>query len=179
VSRSALVKVGGTTYSVPSHWKGLTVTAYVGADTVRIVCRDETESYERQGFGRKVVRYKHYLSELARKPQAVRQVAAELLSELGEPYGGLWRLLVDVHGPREAARVFARVLAAVVDHGRDRVAEAISSALLSNRTDLLDLARELSEPHKAAITVPAALAGYEIEAASAADYDVLLTGESR
>ncbi|MCK6555612.1 hypothetical protein L6Q96_13690 [Candidatus Binatia bacterium] len=54
---------------------------------------------ERKRFGEKRIRYRHYLPELAQKPQAVRQVAAELLSELGEPYGALCRLLVDSHGP--------------------------------------------------------------------------------
>jgi transposase len=179
VSRSATVKVGGAHYSVPSHWHGLMVTAYVGADTVRFVCQGETETYGRQGFGRKVVRYRHYLPELSRKPQATRQVAPELLAELGEPYGRLWRILVDVHGPREAARVFSAVLKAVVDHGRDVVAAAVESALLANRTDLLRLASELSRPQCPSITVPASLSAYEIEAASAADYDAMLLGEAR
>jgi hypothetical protein len=179
VSRSALVKLNGATYSVPSHWQGLEATAYIGADSVRIVLRDESVTFERQGFGRKVVRYEHYLAELARKPQAVRQVAAELLAELDEPYGALWRLLVDTHGPREAARAFARVLGAIVDHGRDRVARAVESALLADRTDLLDLARELSVPRRQTVTVPASLSGYDIEAASAADYDALLAGAER
>jgi transposase len=176
ISRSALVRVNGATYSVPMQWHTLQATAYVGAASVRIVCRGESVVYERQGFGRKVVRYTHYLPELARKPQAVRQVAAELLAELGEPYGALWRLLVDVHGPADAARVFAKVLGAIVEHGRDRVAEAIASALASNRTDLLDLARDVTAAKGHMIEVPASLAGYDIEKTSAAEYDALLAG---
>jgi hypothetical protein len=76
--------------------------------------------------------------------------------------------------------VFARVLAAVVDHGRDRVARAIAAALGADRTDLLALARELCAPQRpVTVEVPASLAAYEIEAASAADYDVLLVGAVR
>ncbi len=137
VSRSALVQVGGATYSVPSPWKGLKATAYIGADQVRIVCRGESITHERQGFGGKIVRYRHYLSELARKPQAVRQVAAELLFELGEPFGKLWRVLVDTHGPGEAARIFARVLAAICEHGEQQVSLAIAAALAKDRVCLL------------------------------------------
>ena len=135
-------------------------------------------THERQAFGRKVVRYRHYLPELARKPQAVRQVAAELLAELGEPFGRLWRLLVDVHGPREAARVFARVLAVVVDHGRDRVAVAIEQALAADRLDLLSLAAVVSSPAPTTIEVPASLAGYEVDSVRAADFDRLLVESS-
>ena len=47
-------------------------------------------SHPRQRFGGRRVSYRHYLGELSRKPQALRQVAPELLAELGEPYGRLW-----------------------------------------------------------------------------------------
>jgi hypothetical protein len=47
------------------------------------VCRGEAATHPRQRFGGKRIRYQHYLSELARKPQA----APELVAELGEPYG--------------------------------------------------------------------------------------------
>lgn len=100
-------------------------------------------------------------------------MAAELRGELGEPYGALWRLLVDTHGPREAARVFARVLGAVVDHGEDAVAQAVKAALASNRGDLLELGRVLTPPKPLRTAVPPSLAGYEVEAASVAAYDHL------
>ena len=132
-------------------------------------------THERGRFGEKRIRYRHYLPELAKKPQALRQVAAELLGELGEPYGELWRLLVDTHGPREAARVFARVLGAVVAHGEEPVAGALRVSLAAGRLDLLALASTLSEPRTAiTIAVPPALASYDVEHARAADYDHLL-----
>jgi len=176
VSRRALVRVEGAVYSVPCQWKLLDATAYVGAADVRLVCQGEQLTVERQRFGGKRIRYRHYLPELARKPQALRQVAGELLVELGEPFAGLWRLLVDTHGPREAARAFARVLGTVVDHGEAAVAAAIGRALAAERTDLLALAQFITRPPRPQITVPPALAAYHIESASAATYDRLPGG---
>lgn len=176
-SRSALVKVGGATYSVPSRWKGLGVTAYLGAERVRLVCRGEEVDHARRRFGGRSVRYRHYLGELARKPQAVRQVAAELIAELGAPYGELWRLLVDAHGPREAARLFARVLEAVQRHGEARVGQALRAALVQKRPVLHALGMLFEREAPGPIAVPARLAAYRVESARAADYDHLLEGE--
>jgi transposase len=174
VSRRALVRVEGVVYSVPCQWKLLEATAYVGAADVRLVCRGEALVVERERFGGKRIRYRHYLPELARKPQAVRQVAAELLAELGEPFGALWRLLVDTHGPHDAARTFARVLSTVLEHGEAAVARAVTAALAANRTDLLALVEHLQQPlPRPVVPVPATLAAYEVEAASAATYDAL------
>ncbi len=104
----------------------------------------------------------------------MRQVAAELIAELGEPFGALWRLLVDTHGPRQAARHFASVLATVVDHGEAAVASAIEKALQSERSDLLELAGLLRHPAPVQIAVPESLAAYKIEQTSASAYDQLL-----
>jgi transposase len=173
VSRSARVRIEGAWYSVPSGWAGLTAMAYVGPEDVRIVCRGQEELHPRQLFGGKSIRYRHYLPELARKPQAVRQVAAELIGELGEPFGTLWRLLVDSHGPREAGRAFARILGAITHHGEEPVAQAVRQALAADRLDQIVLIAE-PKPALASIPVPAALCGYVIESARVADFDALL-----
>lgn len=175
VSSKATVQVEGATYSVPSSWARLEATAYVGVEDLRLVCRGEEELVPRQRRGGRRIRYRHYLPELARKPQAVRQVAPELVAELGEPYGRLWSLLVGRYGPREGARVLARVLGAVVDHGAAAVAEALTAALEAGRCDLLALAGRLQEAAQR-VEVPLALQGYRVEAGSPADYDVLLAG---
>jgi transposase len=172
VSRQALVKVEGALYSVPSRWKQLEATAYVGPDEVEIVCRGERQRCARQRFGGKDVRYRHYLPELARKPQALRQVAPELLAELGEPFAGLWRLLVDRHGPADAARVFARILEAVDAHGEAAVAEAVAAALAAGTLRTLPLRRPA--PTVAAVVVPEALRAVVVEATPAAAFDALL-----
>src|SRR5690606_19569276 len=83
VSPRALVRVEGGWYSVPCAWAGLTVTAYVGPDTVELVGPDGRVCHGRVRFGGRAICYRHYLPELARKPQAVRQVAHRLVPELG------------------------------------------------------------------------------------------------
>ena len=176
VSKQALVRIDGATYSVPSPWARLEAKAYVGVEDIRIACFGEQVVLPKQRPRAKEVRYRHYLRELGRKPQAVRQVAPELLAELGEPYGNLWELLVATHGEREGARVLAKVLAAIVDHGEDAVSQALEVALSAGTADLraLTLAREsLASP---SISVPAALAGHYVESGRAADYDWLLAG---
>jgi hypothetical protein len=78
--------------------------------TGTIIGREGTRiRYPRLRFGPAVDRLSDYLSEQARKPQAVRQVLAELLRDLGVPFPAIWDQLHAAHGPREAARLFAKV----------------------------------------------------------------------
>src|SRR5438552_13224184 len=111
VSPRALVRLKGAVYSVPSRWSGLDLVVRIGATTVTIIGRDGTRIlHPRKRFGQRSIDYRHYLSELARKPQAVRQVLPDLLRDLGDPFPAIWSQLHGAHGPREAARLFAKVL---------------------------------------------------------------------
>ena len=168
------VRVEGAWYSVPSTWAGLDVIARVGVSKVELRCRGESVERDRQSFGGKDIRYRDYLPELGRKPQAVRQVAPELVAELDGPFRQLWEQLVASHGDGEAARTLSRMIAAIVEHGEEPVRQALSTALAANRTDLLDLVSAKAEPEYLSVAVPPELAGYEIETSSAADFDVLL-----
>ncbi len=87
---------------MPSHWASLRATAYVGVEDIRIHCCGQTETYPKERKGTRKVRYRHYLSELSKKPQAIRQVAPKLATELGEPYGGLWEMLTERYGARRS-----------------------------------------------------------------------------
>jgi transposase len=178
VSNKSTVEIENAKYSVPTGWARLDATAYVGVEDIKLVCRGETEVVPRERRGGKHILYRHYLPELARKPQAVRQVATELVGELGEPYGKLWSLLVGRYGSLEAARVLSRILGAVVDHGSQAVAEALDTALQAGRCDLLALSSRLQKA-SVMVEVPVSLRGYQIEAGSPSDYDVLLTGGAR
>jgi hypothetical protein len=185
VSRRSLVKVEGAIYSAPCEWAGLMVTAHVGAEDVRLVgpgaeSGERVVVHPRRRFGERLVDYRHYVRELARKPQAVRQVAPELVRDLGEPFGAAWRHLVDVHGPKEAARVFAKVLAHIERDGITLVAHAVAKAL--ERGDSLLLA--LAPPRRPPVTlleddVPRHLRSVEIRSGRAADYDEWLLGGER
>src|SRR5215213_5562087 len=181
VSRRSTVSVGGATYSVPSHWASLRATAYVGVEDVRFVCCGQSVLYARERKGAKKIRYRHYLSELSRKPQALRQVAPELVRELGAPYDRLWEMLTERYGEKEASRVLSRILGAAVDHGEELVAGALETALSRGRFDLLALAKHLEDRHRHTrrnVAVPEALSNYRVESANATDYDRLLLGGS-
>ncbi len=171
VSRQATVSVEGATYSVPSRWARLEATAHIGVEDLLVTCRGEAESHPQQPTGGKSVRYRHYLPELAHKPQAVRQVAPELVAELGEPYGRLWQLLVAAHGGLEAGRVLARVLAAIGAHGEETITAVLAAVLAQAGTKTADIPEQM--PLKRNV-VPTGLRFYEVEEGRAADYDWLL-----
>src|SRR5215208_7132929 len=179
VSRRSTVSIGGATYSVPSHWASLRATAYIGVEDVRLVCCGQALLYPKERKGKQRIRYRHYLSELAKKPQAVRQVAPELVRELGAPYGKLWAMLAERYGEKEATRVLSRILQAAVDHGEELVGGALEAALSQGRFDLLALAEHLEDRRRGrslSVAVPEALSGYRVESANASDYDRLLGG---
>ncbi len=175
ISSRSMVRIEGAWYSVPSRWARLGAIAYIGVDDVRITCMGESVTHPRARFGTRQVRYRHYLPELARKPHAVRQIAPELIAELGAPWNGLWELLSRAHGELEAARVLARLLGAVCEHGEERVRRALEAAIAQHRVD----AREFSAPRPRIenVAVPDALAGYVVEAGRASDYDHLLLAD--
>ncbi len=176
-SRRALVTVYGGAYSVWCHWAGLTLTAYVGVDTVEVAGPDGRVAHPRVGFGRRSVDYRHYLPELARKPQALRQVVDELLPRLDARYARAWAHLVDVHGPRQGARVMAQVLKAVGAEGEDAIARRLEAALQAGEP--LQLAvRPLAAamPPLPQEALPVALREVAVATARAADFDALLGG---
>jgi transposase len=178
VSRRSLVRVETALYSVWSDWAQREVGVYAGVDEIELVGPDGRHVlHPRQPFGGKSVDYRHYLPELARKPQAVRQVAEDLVRDLGEPYDALWRQLVDERGPKQAARVLAQVLAAVVDLGEAVVATRLRAAMASGEPVQLAIRPPSPPPTDVrSEDLPAALAGLDVAAGRASDYDALLTG---
>jgi transposase len=172
-SPRGLVRLEGAWYSVPSRWARLDLVVHVGATTVTIVGREGTPvCHPRKRFGERSIDYRHYLPELARKPQAVRQVLPDLLRDLGAPFPLLWERLQDTYGPREAARRFAKVLDAVDTRGMTVVVPAVLQALASGAALLLT---ELAPPPVPPVTLPAPLRAIAIASGCAADYDRWLT----
>ena len=141
---------------------------------VEIVGLTGREVYPRRRFGQRSVRYRHYVRELARKPQALRQVADVLLAELGEPFASAWRLLVDEQGPRQGARAFAQVLKGLERHGERVVAERVSTALAHGEPLHLALVEPAAEVTVAPEGLPAALRDVQVAAASAAAQNVTI-----
>ena len=171
--RGQTIRVEASLYSVPSQWARRSVQVLIGIDELEISCGAERVEIPRVRRGGRRIEYLHYLPELANKPQAVRQIAPELLAELGAPYARLWDWLSESHGPAEAARVLSRVLRAILDHGEHCVGEAISDALDEGRLDLLSLR---DDAPRASVPVPAELAGHIVETTAAATFDGLLLG---
>ena len=176
VSRRALVRLEGAVYSVPCHWAGLDLVARIGATTITIVGRDGTLiPHPRKRFGQRSIDYRHYLPELAKKPQAVRQVLPELLRDLGDPFPAVWAHFYAAHPDREAARLFAKVLGQIEVQGLGHVAATAAQALTAGTPVLLAL---LSTPAVApleAVAVPATLRDIDVASGCAADYDRWLT----
>jgi transposase len=175
-SRRALVQVSGAAYSVPEAWAGLSITAHVGPSQVELVGPSGRAQHTRQPFGGRRVDYRHYLRELSRKPQAVRQVMPELLRDLGAPFDTLWPRLVDEHGPRQAARVFAATLEVLVERGHDAVVAVIEQSHASGEPLLLALRGPRRTAQLPDEQVPEVLRAIDVGAASAADFDVLFGG---
>lgn len=176
-SRRALVRAGGALYSVWSTWAGLDLTVYVGVDEIEIVGPDGRVTHARQRKGGRSVQYRHYLPELAHKPQALRQVAHKLLAELGEPFTLVWRQLVDEAGPKRAAQTFARVLDRLPTLGESEVRDRLRRALETGEPPLLALTTTVAEVVVPFAALPLCLQGIDIAAGRAADYDVLLGGD--
>jgi transposase len=177
VSPRALVRLEGAVYSVWTRWAGLDLVIRVGASIVTIVGRDGTRvTHPRKRFGERSIDYRHYLAELARKPQAVRQVLPDLLRDLGEPFPAIWDQLHGAHGPREAARHFAKVLGQLETHGAAVVVPALRLALTTGAPPLLALASAPSPVRVALDSLPAPLRDIHVASGCAADYDGWLLG---
>jgi transposase len=176
----SLVRLDGAHYSVPCGWARLTLMAHAGVDFVRIDPPSSARSdegpvtHKRVAKGMRRVDYRHYLRELAHKPQALRQVADELVPSLGPPFDRAWRHLVDLHGPKVASRIFAKMLEALLEHRRDWVVERIERALLHGEPLQLAMRSELSCAPLRDDQVPQSLREIEVEGSSAADFDALL-----
>jgi len=186
VSRRSLVTVEGAVYSVPCEWVGYSIVAHVGAVHVELVSPRRNEAgriviVPRKRFGERSVDYRHYIRELSRKPQAVRQVAPELVRDLGEPFGAAWRLLVDVHGPKDAARVFARILGVIEKRGIAEVADRVAKALERGEPLLLALAPPPPRPSVSLAhdDLPHGLGSLVVETGRAGDYDEWLRSAER
>ncbi|HEX4354184.1 MAG TPA: hypothetical protein VHZ95_14745, partial [Polyangiales bacterium] len=177
VSSRSLVKVEGAAYSVWSTWARRDVVAYAGVDDITLVFSGDSRVvvHPRQPFGGRSVDYRHYVRELARKPQALRQVADELIAALDEPFAAAWRMLVDQQGPKQAARLFAQVLRAIEARGEQTVAQEITAALASGEPIQLAVRARASVVVSTA-QLPSSLASVEVHAGLAADYDALLGG---
>ena len=137
-------------------------------------------AHPRMRFGQRSIDYRHYLRELARKPQAVRQVLPELLRDLGAPFPAVWARLEAVH---RAARGRAPLCEGA---GPDRSARlravivpALEMALADHTPLLLAVRRRRLRRASRLEALPVALRDLEVASGCAADYDAWLVGRCR
>ena len=107
----------------------------------------------------------------------MRQVLPDLLRDLGATFPAVWAQLRDAHSPREAARLFAKVLGQLDLHGPAIVVPALAAALVSGTSLLLACAP--GPTAIAVVEVPALLREIEVASGCAADYDGWLVGAAR
>ena len=156
---------------------GLDLVTWIGATTVSLIGPDgQRIDHPRMRFGQRSIDYRHYLPMLAQKPQAVRQVLPDLLRDLGTPFPALWTTLRTAHGPRDAARVLAKILGQLETHGAAVVVPALGRALADGTPPWLALAPPPRPAGRPAAAIPVTLRTIEIGAGCAADYDTWLGG---
>ena len=165
--------VAGGAYSIPSRWCGHTVDLFVGVDTVSFALGEEVVCHKRVPFGGRSIDYRHLLVPLSRKPQALRQVAHELVAPFGPPWPALWDALRACYAPDEieAARRLAPWLELADQRGVTKIALRVKAALEDG--SLLPPPRRKS-PEGEGIEVPENLKMYFIEAPDLHRYDALL-----
>jgi transposase len=168
ISRQALVHVEGADYSLPESWHGLMAMAHIGVADIRFECRGQTEVVPKVARGGRLVQYRHYRGELARKPQAVRQVAPALIAQLGQPYGKMWELLVARHGEREAARVLSRLIGIMENSGETALKQALQEILKTS---------SVQSTESKTVAVPASLQQFTVDSGSLKAFDTLLEEE--
>ena len=175
VSSRAEVVVEGSTYSVPSRWARLSVTTHAGVSEVELVGPGGVSEVRRRipKGGRDIDYARHYLEELSKKPQAVRQVADTLMAQLGEPFPAWWRHLVESDGARAAARQMARILRALLELGRDECIARVTAAMLTGESLSTALLVPLTSTAMSLSTVPDIFA-IDIETSSVRAFDDLL-----
>jgi hypothetical protein len=175
VTPRALIRLEGAVYSVWTRWAGLDVVVRVGATTVTIVGRDGTRVTIRGnalGSGRSTTGITCRSSRAspkrcARCCRSSCGISAPVSGDLGSAHGA--------HGPREAARLFAKVLGQLETHGAAVVVPALTRALATG-TPCCSRSRRRAAAAVAPDAVPAPLRDIAVASGCAADYDGWLLG---
>ncbi|MDY0063391.1 MAG: IS21 family transposase [Myxococcota bacterium] len=172
VSGAAMVRLDNGHYSVPEGWARRQVEVRVGAREVTFVREDVHVVHRRLRGNEKSIQYTHYLEQLSRKTQALRQVAPELMRELGKPFDCLWNGLVEQHGPKDAARRFRTVLTTIRRDGLEPTRARLSWAIHEPQPLLALLGDVAAVPTRAVVPFP--LQTIEVPTTSVALYDAIL-----
>ena len=110
-------------------------------------------------------------------PKPCAKCCHELLRDLGAPFPAVWARFEAVHNPRDAARLFAKVLGQLEVRGYGVVRPALEAALADGTPLLLALAPPpAARRGLASDAVPVSLRDLTVPTGCAADYDRWLLG---
>lgn len=173
ISQSATTRIKNVSYSVPSRWAGLRIDALIGGSEMEFRGPDGVVTHQRGRPGESCIDYRHYLRELARKPQALRQVAAVLAGQMGEPFVRVWNELQQRYPGLDGARRFSRILTAIEEHGLDTIRREIACSQDGAASGALLLCAAREPKSESCVHHPA-FAAIQVEAANAAQFDLLI-----
>jgi len=171
-SRSALVRVGGAQYSVPSTWQGLPIATWCGAEQVVLQKGTVQVVHPRVAKGKRQVDYHHYLTPLSQKPQALAQVAGPLMEQLGPEFSRAWGELLVHRGRLDAACAMAHILKMMVKEGFPVAKQFVERCWLEQNWTAWDRPKE----PEGGTLVPHALQEIEVESRGLSHFDRLLGG---
>ena len=174
-SGSSRIRLDGATYTVPEDWARSQIEVHIGARDIVLVRGAKSVTERRLRSGESSVRYMHFLHALSCKTQALRQVAASLMPELGQPFDALWTVLVDQYGDKDAARRFRDVLRVIRSDGLEVVRMRLALSMLEPDPLQALLGRTAGRVAVTSWIVPPGLQ-IDVPASSLATYDALLLG---
>jgi transposase len=149
VSPTCLVTFERDRYSVPASYANRPISLRVYADKLVFVAEanviaEHTRVFSKQGLGRTIYDWHHYLSVLQRKPGALRNGAP--FAELPDAFRRLQTILLKRPG---GDREMVEVLALVLQHDEQAVITAVEMALESgapSKQHVINVLKRLIEP---------------------------------
>lgn len=149
VSPTCLVTFDRSRYSVPASYANRPISLRVYADRLVFVAEanviaEHVRVFSKQGLGKTIYDWRHYLSVLQRKPGALRNGAP--FTELPEVFRKLQAILLKRPG---GDREMVEVLALVMQHDEQAVLAAVELALESgapSKQHVLNVLKRLTEP---------------------------------
>jgi hypothetical protein len=172
VTPRALVRLEGAVYSVWCRWAGLDLVVRVGASTVTIVGRDGTRvAASAEAIWQRSIDYRHYLAGAGAQAASRAPGAAGSAARSGRAVSRDLGAAPRAHGPRDAARLFAKVLGQLETQGAAVVVPALTAALATGTPLLLALTPAGGAPPVAAGRGAGAPPRHRRESGCAADYD--------
>jgi transposase len=159
----------GNRYSVPVKWAGQIVSVKATAFEVRIFCHGEAVAVHPRSYlkGRTIYALEHYIPLLEVRPRSVFN--ARPVREAGLPR----ELFEYANAMKDPEKGMVRLLRLVVDHGVDKVLNAIKRAA-SQEQYTVELVHFYVTQKKAPQLLP--FPGPTVQRVDLANYDLLYTG---